>query len=172
MAQVEIQRQDSKLVRVASDATWKTLPSPISPIGDWAVPGYGGESCDWRLQRSNWWDSEAGWEPVAIFTPHVQVSAEMIEPDTVIETFPPIAIKAIGHGVYRIDMGRNYAGWAQVAKLKGKPGQKVTVQFAERPNQVETYGRDTSASWTTRGKAGSANATTMPVGRLDHDWRR
>lgn len=143
MARIEIEQADGKTETIVSDAAWKTLPSPITPLGNWATAGYGGEVRDCRLQRSHWCDApltQARWEPVAVFTPNVRLSAEMIEPNVSVETIEPVAIEAKGPGVFRIDMGRNYAGWTQIA-LKGKPGQKVTLQFAERPDQVETYGQ-------------------------------
>ncbi len=117
MAQIEILQPDGKSLQVVTDATWKTHPSPLSPLGNWAVPGYGGESYDARLETSD--PADAGldlsrWDSAAVFAPHVRVSAEMIEPNLpVVEFLKPVAIEAKGTGVFRIDMGRNYAGWAE-----------------------------------------------------------
>ncbi len=44
MAQIEILQPNGQSVQIVTDATWKTHPSPLSPLGKWAVPGYGGES--------------------------------------------------------------------------------------------------------------------------------
>ena len=143
MAQIEILQPDGKSVQVVTDTTWKTHPSPLSPLGNWAVPGYGGESYDARLEMPGW--NYVGldvsrWDSAAVFSPHVRVSAEMIEPNRSRRPLKPVAIEAKVPGVFRIDMGRNYAGWTHI-NLKGKPGQKVTLQFAERPDQIETYGQ-------------------------------
>jgi alpha-L-rhamnosidase len=171
MAQIEVLQPDGELEQVVSDATWKTHPSPLSPLGNWAVPGYGGESNDSRLKTPGLFDvglDVSRWDPVAVFAPHVRVSAEMVEPNRFLRAIRPVAIEAKGPGVFRIDMGRNYAGWTLInLSRKGKPGQKVTLQFAERPNQIETYGQryeyilDDSGS-TTPSDAGSQLAA----------WRR
>ena len=54
MAQIEIQQPDGKSLHVVTDATWKTHPSPLSPIGNWAAPGYGGECYDARREVDGW----------------------------------------------------------------------------------------------------------------------
>ena len=104
-------------MQVVTDVTWKTLPSPLSPLGNWAVPGYGGESYDggWKLRLVLVGLDLSRWDPAAVFTPHVRVSAEMIEPNLGVEILKPVAIEAKGPGVFRIDMGRNYAGWTHFA---------------------------------------------------------
>ena len=141
MAQIEVSLPDGQSVQIATGDTWKTHRSPMSPTGVWAGPGYGGECYDARLEVPNWCDAACDlskWDSAAIFTPNVRLSAEMIEPNRRIETLKPVAIKKQGPGVFRVDMGRNYAGWFQV-RLKGKPGKQVTLQFSERPEQVKTF---------------------------------
>ena len=64
----------------------------------------------------------------------------MIEPNRRIETLKPVEIASPQPDVFRIDMGRNYAGWFEI-RMKGSPGQKVTLEFAERPNESVTYGQ-------------------------------
>ncbi|MFZ1932925.1 MAG: family 78 glycoside hydrolase catalytic domain [Thermoguttaceae bacterium] len=143
MAQIEILQPGGSSLQVASDATWKTHPSPLSPLGNWAIPGFGGESYDARLEIPGWGEpglDTSHWDSAAVFTPHVRLSAEMVEPNHRVEILRPVAVEARKTGVFRIDMGRNYAGWVHIG-LKGKPGEKATLQFAERPDQVETYGQ-------------------------------
>jgi hypothetical protein len=141
MARIEVLQPDGQSLQVVTDATWKTHPSPLSPLGKWETPGYGGECYDARLEMPGWSDVElnlSDWDSAAIFAPRVRLSAEMIEPNRRIETIKPVAIQAKGSGVFRVDMGRNYTGWFEI-HLKGKPGRKVTLQFAERSDQTETY---------------------------------
>ena len=140
MAQIEIQQPDGQSVQIVTDATWKTHPSPLSPIGNWAVPGYGGESYDAGREVPGWNDGGIGRLGVgaaAVFTPKVRLSAEMIEPNRRIETLEAGRDRSrTAPGVFRVDMGRNYAGWFEI-HMKGRPGQKVTLQFAERPEREQ-----------------------------------
>ena len=46
MAQIEILQPDGQATQIVSDTAWTTHASPMSPVGNWAVPGYGGESYD------------------------------------------------------------------------------------------------------------------------------
>jgi hypothetical protein len=141
MAQIEVMQPDGRAVQILTDAAWKTHPSPLFPIGNWCGPGYGGESFDARLEMPGWCDATSdisAWDSVAVFKPQVHLSAEIIEPNRRVETLKPVAIQAKGPGVFRIDMGRNYAGWLEV-RLKGKRGQKATLQFSERPEQAKTF---------------------------------
>jgi alpha-L-rhamnosidase len=64
----------------------------------------------------------------------------MVEPNRRLETLEPVEIKPQGPNAFRVDMGRNYAGWFEI-RMKGTPGKKITFQFAERPEQAETYGQ-------------------------------
>jgi hypothetical protein len=142
MAQIEVVQPDGRSVQLLTDAAWKTHPSPLSPTGNWCGPGYGGESFDARLEIPGWSDTKtmtlSDWDFAAVFKPQVRLSAEMIEPNRRVATLKPVAIEAKSPGVFRVDMGRNYAGWLEI-RLKGKPGQKVTLQFSERPEQAKTF---------------------------------
>ena len=42
-------------------------------------------------------------------------------------------------GVWRVDMGVNFAGWTRV-KLHGKPGATVTFDYSERSQETRTFG--------------------------------
>jgi alpha-L-rhamnosidase len=83
---------------------------------------------------------DSTWKAAAVFAPKLRLSAEMIEPNRRIETLKPVEIAAPAPGVFRVDMGRNYAGWFEI-RMKGRAGQKVTLEFAERPNESRTYGQ-------------------------------
>jgi alpha-L-rhamnosidase len=143
LAQIEIQGPDGQSQQVVTDATWKTHPSPMRPIGVWTNPGFGGESYDasgavkaWNLPELD----DSSWPAVGTFVPKVRLSAEMIEPTRPVEKLTPVAITSPAAGVFRVDLGRNYAGWLDVS-MRGQPGQKVTFEFAERPNESVTYGQ-------------------------------
>ncbi len=141
MAQLEIIPSAGRPMQVVTDATWKTRVSPLAPIGGWTFWNFGGERYD-AAKELPLWNSpqldDSAWAAAAVFAPKVRLSAEIVEPNRRLETIEPVEITSPGPGRYRVDMGRNYAGWFEI-RMKGSPGQKVTFQFAERPEQAMTY---------------------------------
>ncbi len=106
---------------------------------------------------------DSAWKAAAVFSPKVRLSAEMIEPNRRIETLKPVEIASPRPGVFRVDMGRNYAGWFEI-RMKGRPGQKVTLEFAERPEREQTHtDRQANTSSALRAKECSATASIMPL---------
>ena len=143
IAQIEILQPNGQFLQIVTDATWKTHPSPLSPIGNWAVPGYGGESYDATREVHGWNTAEfddSAWKAAAMFALKLRLSAEMIEPNRRVEVLKPVEIASPAPGVFRVDTGRNYAGWFEI-RMKGRAGQKVTLEFAERPDESKTYGQ-------------------------------
>jgi hypothetical protein len=141
MAQLEVIPTNGKPLQVITDATWKTRVSPLSPIGGWVFWNFGGESYDASKELPLWNSAQlddSTWATAAIFAPKVQLSAEIVEPNRRLETLEPVEIASPSPGVFRVDMGRNYAGWFEI-HMKGSPGQRVTFQFAERSEQTMTY---------------------------------
>ena len=141
LAQIELSFADGHTERVVTDGTWKTHASPISPLKRrWQQDYFGGERYDARLEVPGWCDAaldDAAWASTAIFTPQVKLSADTIE-NRRLETLKPTAIESRGNGVFRVDMGRSYTGWFEI-RMKGKPGQKVTFEFSERPDEPKSF---------------------------------
>jgi hypothetical protein len=167
MAQIDIVQPDGEPMRVVTDANWKTHPSPLSPLGNWASPGYGGERYDARRELPAWNTAElddSKWETAAVFSPKVRLSAEMVEPNRRVETLRPVAITSPAAGVFRVDMGRNYAGWFE-ARIKGREGQKVTFEFAERPNESKTYAQASEYIFSRKGEGVFCQRFNHSVGR-------
>ncbi len=143
LAQIDMQQPDDHTVQVVTDATWKSHASPMSPIGDWKFDDYGGERYDARREVPGWCEAkldDATWQPVRVFDPRLIVSAEMLEPNRRAETILPVEIQSRSPGVFHVDMGKSYAGWFEI-RMRGRPGQKVTLAFAERPEQTTAYGQ-------------------------------
>jgi hypothetical protein len=141
MAELEVIPSDGPPMRVVTDATWKTRMSPLSPIGGWVFWNFGGERYDAAKELPRWSSpqlDDSSWQSAAVFTPNVKLSAELIEPNRRLETLEPVEITSPAPGQYRVDMGRNHAGWFEI-RMKGSPGQRVSLQFAERPDQAMTY---------------------------------
>ncbi|MDY0169345.1 MAG: family 78 glycoside hydrolase catalytic domain [Thermoguttaceae bacterium] len=135
-AQVEIALAGGQAVQVATDATWKSHPTPITYLGNWRFNDFGGERYDARLELPGWNSADlddSAWPAAAVFDPPVQaISAQMVEPDRCVETIRPVAIEELAPNVYVIDMGRNYTGWLEIP-LDGIEGQVVQLDYNERP---------------------------------------
>ncbi len=141
LAQIDMQQPDGRATQIVTDATWRSHASPMCAIGDWEFADYGGERYDARLEVPGWCDAnldDSTWQAVRVFDPQLRVSAEMIEPNHCVETIKPVDIRPGRSGEFRVDMGKNYTGWFEI-RMKGRPGQKVTLGFAERPEQTATF---------------------------------
>jgi alpha-L-rhamnosidase len=152
LAQVEAELPGGGQQRLVTGADWKTHDSPITATGTFNPrfvdpQCFGGEIYDATLDQPNWCQphlDEAGWEPAKVFPPQPQtVSAEMIEPDRLLDVLKPVAITRTTNGAARIDLGRSFTGWLNLP-LHGTNGQRVTIEYSEREDEDCTYNqRDT-----------------------------
>ena len=83
---------------LGTDGTWKAKASPITPLGRGTAFGdYGGEHYDARLEVEDWNGvklDDSGWETAATFDPpKVTTSAQMVEPNRILETLQPVKIE-------------------------------------------------------------------------------
>ncbi len=141
IAQGTITFGDGKQVVVGTDESWVWHPSPNTTIGVWDFMHYGGESYDARKEIPNWCGpdlDDSGWKPVKVFDPKLQLSAEKVEPNRLVKEIKPVAIAEPKPGVWRVDMGVNFAGWLEV-KLKGHPGDRVEMKWSERAEEEMTH---------------------------------
>lgn len=144
IAQTDIYGKDGqKPVRIITDESWKTHPSPNMLTGNWGFPvgGYGGEIWDarkeikeWNLARFN----EGDWQDATIYTPALTLSAQQVETNTLFDEIHPVAIESRPDGTYRVDMGVNFAGWTQIS-VKGNPGDSIRFLFSEREQEEMTF---------------------------------
>lgn len=128
-AQLQIDYEDGSNEIIASGPDWKASTGPIESA-DFLM----GESYDARLAQD--WSKpgfdDSMWGPVAtgaIMDPVIQ--AHPGPPVRVFSEVKPKSIKQVQPGVYVFDMGQNFAGVERL-KVKGEPGQKITLRFAER----------------------------------------
>lgn len=130
--QLNLHYRDGSTEVVATGPDWKASAGPIREA-DFLM----GESFDANRMLTGWdqpqWD-DSGWDAV-------DVGAEM---DPVIQWHPgppvrafdelqPVEVTEPKPGHYVFNLGQNFAGVARL-KVKGKPGQKITLRFAERLN--------------------------------------
>ncbi|MDO5566917.1 MAG: family 78 glycoside hydrolase catalytic domain, partial [Planctomycetia bacterium] len=66
------------------------------------------------------------------------LTAQMSEPNRLQHEIRPVGIESKGDGIWRIDMGVNFAGWTRI-KLVGKPGDVVKIEFSEAEKLQMTF---------------------------------
>ena len=129
----------AKPVQVGTDETWKAKASPITPLGKGTAFGdYGGERYDARLEVPDWNAAElddSGWEAAATFDPpQVTTSAQMVEPNRILETIKPVKIEKTAGGRLADRHGQELhrlAGLRLPADLAA--GKNLKIEFADNP---------------------------------------
>ncbi|MAT69414.1 MAG: rhamnosidase [Planctomycetaceae bacterium] len=128
--QLHLQFADGSSQIVATGPDWKAAVGPTQHA-DFLM----GETYDARLEQAGWDEpgfDAAGWDSVDV---GAEVAPEMqSHPGPavgVIREFPPVSVTEPVAGKYVFDLGQNFAGFARL-KVRGKPGQRITLRFAER----------------------------------------
>jgi alpha-L-rhamnosidase len=167
LAQANIDLPGGQRLQIATDGTWKTHPSPNTLLGVWNFMNFGGELYDARREIPNWCTADlddSNWKRASVFHPRLIISAVKAEPNRLITEMKPVSIQQTDDGAYRIDMGKNYAGWFQM-KLKGNPGQRIDFQFSERENRAMTHNLHSAYILGPSGKGTFCNRFNYGVGR-------
>ncbi|ALL08754.1 alpha-L-rhamnosidase [Pedobacter sp. PACM 27299] len=128
-------------LRIQTDKSWKTAPSPNSLIGRWETGQMGGELWEADKENKKWNLSEyevSDWKQALEYQPRLMLTAQMVEPNRLARHLKPVSIETRADGVYRVDMGMNFAGWTKI-KLSGEPGQRIDMLFSEREGQDMTF---------------------------------
>ena len=141
LAQTDISSADGTTTRVVTDSSWKISPSNISVTGNWTFGNFGGEHVDAAGENPNWnkvdFDDSA-WKTATEFAPKLEITAQATPINVLTAPIRPVSIEKKGDGVWRVDMGVNFAGWTRV-KLHGKPNQTVDFQYSERSQETKTF---------------------------------
>lgn len=127
--------------RIVTDDSWKTHPSPSTLLGAWTYMNFGGELYDANRELPDWADAsldDTAWQPAKVFTSSVAVSADKVEPNRLLTELRPVAITEPKPGDYRVDMGRNFAGFTEIA-VQGKPGERIEFLFSEQADKPMTH---------------------------------
>jgi alpha-L-rhamnosidase len=132
-AQLHLEFADGSTTDVATGADWKAATGPILEA-DFLK----GETYDARLEIPGWdrpgldmgqWGAvDVGCDEV-----HPLVQAHPGPPVRAIQEFRAQTITQPKPGVFVLDLGQNFAGVPRL-KVSGKPGQRITLRFAERLN--------------------------------------
>ncbi len=136
-AQLEISMKGGGTTEVVTDETWKVRESPITPLGRGTPFGdYGGERYDAQLELPRWNLSDfddSGWQVAAVFEPpQVVTSAQMVEPNKIMETIKAVHVDAYPEGGWIIDMGKNFTGWAEIKFPAIAKGATVKLEYSDQ----------------------------------------
>jgi alpha-L-rhamnosidase len=136
-----ISGESKPAVRIITDGTWKTHPSPNRLLGRWGMRSMGGELYDANKEIPDWNQlslDDSNWKAASVFSPKLVLSSQNTYSNKKFNEINPVAIEERPDGSYRVDMGVNFAGWTHI-KVKGKPGDRIDFRFSEREQDEMTF---------------------------------
>lgn len=146
LAQVDCDLPGPASLRIGTDETWVTHPSPSRLLGVWDFTQFGGERYEAGREPDGpvgaWSDSamsEVDWKPAKVFAPKLVLSADPVEPNRRLTSLKPVAITEPKPGVYRVDFGRNFAGMYECDLRGGQPGDVIEMQWSEQEARPMTH---------------------------------
>lgn len=141
LGQFEFDLPDGSNHRCVTDESWKWHPSPNRLLGAWYFMNFGGEEYDAAREIPGWASpglDETGWKPAVCFSPALEVSAHVTEPNRRLTALSPARVDEPEPGVYRVDLGRNFSGCLEIA-LHGRPGDRVEIMVSEQADKPITH---------------------------------
>jgi alpha-L-rhamnosidase len=139
MGQIHIEYEDGSTEIIASDPSWKANVGPIREA-DILM----GEAYDARLENSGWdapGFNDQSWKTSKPYTyPNGKLQAYPGDFVKNIERIKPLEITEPSPGVYVFNLGKNFAGIAEL-NVKGPKGTKVQLKFGEilkRDGHIQT----------------------------------
>ena len=129
IAQLDIEYRDGFHASVVSDTTWKWAPGPILRNSIFLGEKYDArrEIPDWdraAFDDGAWASAEAASEPGGI------LEAEPLPPIRITKRIEPERVAEPEPGVYIVDMGQNFGGWAQF-RFDEPAGTKIVIRYGE-----------------------------------------
>ncbi len=132
LLQLDVDLADGTSRTILSGPDWRTILGPIR-----SSDIYHGEHYDARLEMPGWDRPEyddSVWQPVTVFpASRAALVAKVNEPVRRQEELATREQTEPVFGVHVFDLGQNMVGWARI-KIRGRPGQKVTMRYAEMLN--------------------------------------
>lgn len=131
--QLRLEYADGTIAESGTGSDWKATVGPVL-----SADFLKGEVYDANKELSRWDEPDADlgtWEGVVVGCEEVHPVLQA-HPGPPVRVFDELKAKQITEprpGVYVLDMGQNFAGVPRL-KVRGKPGQKITLRFAERLN--------------------------------------
>lgn len=129
IAQLLIEYADGSRELLVSDSSWKVAPGPILRNSI-----YLGEKMDAR-KSVNGWDKpgldDRAWDSAQIApAPEGLLQAQPLPPIKVTVSVKPVRITEPSDGVYIVDMGQNFGGWARFT-FNVPEGTQITMRYGE-----------------------------------------
>ncbi len=129
LVQLDLDYADGSKQTIGSDRSWTTAPGPVvsSCVFD-------GETYDATIEQPGW--NQAGFDDSnwpaarAVEAPGGVLLPRRMPPIRVIEHLKPVALTQPKPGIYVVDFGQNFSGWARV-KARGPRGTRITLRHAE-----------------------------------------
>ena len=162
-AQLHLEYADGSTSDIGTGTSWKALTGAVLEA-DFLK----GETYDARLECPAW-DEEGcddiHWRAVDLGCDEVHplVQAHPGPPVRAIQEFTARKITEPKPGVFVLDLGQNFAGVPRL-KVSGKPGQKITLRFAERLNPDGTI-------YTVNLRSARATDTYICKGKGTETWQ-
>jgi len=127
--QIRIDLADGSHQEIVSDHDWRSHEGPITACGI-----YSGETYDARKEQTGWSTTgfdDRDWIPVVETGPSGgRLIAGTMPPLRVTETISPAHITEPQPGVFVVDMGQDFAGWARI-RMRGQRGDSVKLHYSE-----------------------------------------
>jgi alpha-L-rhamnosidase len=129
IAQLEVRFADGSSHTVITDKSWKVHEGPILRNNI-----YLGEVYDARSEISGWdmagFDDSAWSQAAPAPDPGGRLEAQSQPPIMSTEEIRPVGISEPLPGVYIVDLGENFAGWARL-QVKAPRGTKIQLRYGE-----------------------------------------
>lgn len=143
-AQLEIQTSEGREV-IGTDSQWRVSESCITQIGTWAWGNFGGECWEAAKFVKDWNQTgfdDSSWKPaVEVLAPQVECSWQPIPGSRLGKAVNAKAITE-KNGKWVIDFGTTLTGWMRI-RLRGlKPGQKITMEYADLTDPALAFARN------------------------------
>ena len=129
-AQIHIEYDDDTTADISTGPDWKANTGPYREadflMGETYDPNQIPEGWDQPdFDMKTWGNVDVGAEVTPLVQHHPGPSVKKFS------EFTPVSIAEPQPGVFVLDMGQNFAGFARL-KIKGEAKQKITLRFAER----------------------------------------
>ena len=163
LAQIDIDFQDGTRQTIGTDDSWRTAPGPVisSCVFD-------GETYDATAELPGWdrpGFNDSAWEPARLVeAPGGILLPRRMPAIRVIEHLKPVSISQPKPGVWVVDFGQNFAGWARLTAT-GPRGTRLTLRHAEdlKPDgTLDTTSNEKAAATDTYIMKGEGTETYEP----------
>jgi len=162
IAQLEITYVDGSNKIITSDHNWKYTDGPILKNNI-----YLGEVYDARREIKNWSQvgvNEENWHHAEIVKENVeQLQAQPVQPIRITGELKVKNISQPLQGVYIIDMGQNFSGWASF-RFNAPRDTEIRIRYGELLNEDGTLNPMTSVSGQIKGKRKDKNGIEYNTG--------